>query len=200
MRTVKLNLFGAIGQRGRTLPRIREGAQHHTTNAFRPDHRECAGPQSARGLSEKVKALLPRLARDNFHGSFQIFHAAGDIRIALGPAGSAVALEIHRPDIETVARKLVHHRIVAMPGNVQVKRPIRRGRSMDQKQNGQRGLSGLRSTHSLAKHVELHFTLLRPILVAPYLVFSGARLVLHLFGTHTACKTKCRKTSGNHRG
>jgi hypothetical protein len=108
-----------------TCSDIRERAQHHTIDAFRPDHGERPGPQCARGLSKKVKALFSRLTRDNFHGSFQILHAAGNIRISFGPVRFAVTLEIHRPNIETVARKLVHHRIVAVPcGSSANARPV----------------------------------------------------------------------------
>src|ERR1700731_2619348 len=114
MRAVKFDLLGSIGQRGRTLPRIREGAQYHTVNTFWPHHRERGSPQCARGLSKIVKALLPGLVRDYLHRSHQVFHFAGNIRISFGSAGSAVTLEIHGPNIETVARKLVHHRVIAM--------------------------------------------------------------------------------------
>ncbi len=74
-----------------------------------------------------MKAILLRLVRDNLHSSLQVFHSAGNIRIAFGPAGLAVTLEIHRPNIETVACKFVHQRILAMTGDGQVERPRRRG-------------------------------------------------------------------------
>src|ERR1700730_18516236 len=41
---------------------------------------------------------------------------------------------------------------------------------MDQEQHWECRLPGLRRTRMLAKHVELHFTLLRPVFVAPNLL------------------------------
>ncbi len=53
---------------------------------------------------------------------------------------------------------------------------------MDEEQHWHCRLSKLRGSHSLAEHVQLHLTLLRPVLVAPNLVFFWIRRALRCSG------------------
>ena len=51
----------------------------------------------------------------------QILDSISNIGIALASGRSAVAFEIHRPDVKSVSRERIHQRIFAVPGTVRSK-------------------------------------------------------------------------------
>ena len=60
---------------------------------------------------------------DDFNRRLQILDTAGNVGIAGGAPRLAVILVIHGPAIEPIAGEFIHHRILAMPGHVEVEHP-----------------------------------------------------------------------------
>ena len=69
-----------------------------------PRHGEGAGAQRARGFAEEAEFLLAGLADQTSVAGLQILDPALDVGIAVGDGRAAIALEIHRPHVDSRAR------------------------------------------------------------------------------------------------
>ena len=150
---------------GRAGALVGEGREDQPVDALRRGLRIGAGADRARRGAVHVQLLLSGLLHHHRHRGLQVLDAARDVGIVAGRARAAVAVMIHRPDVEAVARQDVHHRVLALAGNP-------RGRSCEREEfdepctrNSTGCVSPGLAARALAVEVELYVALVGPVLV-----------------------------------
>ena len=115
-----------------------------------------------------MEAALPGLSRDDLGRRLEVLHAAGDVGVAFGPRGAAVALVIDRPHVVAPAREDVHHRVLAAAGDGEVEARARGDRrAVDEEEDGSGRRPRRRRARSLAEEREPDGALAGPVLRAP---------------------------------
>ena len=84
------------------------------------DHEGYGHSDRTGGAAEEVELAAPGLVRDDRARGPEILDAALDVGIAGGARGLAIALVVHGPHVVAQAREVIHHRVFALAGRLQI--------------------------------------------------------------------------------
>src|ERR1700722_817394 len=100
---------------------------------------------------------------------------------------------VHGPDVEAITGKDIHERVLAARNGKIVARKRRQRGAVDQEQNRKWRGGGRGFAEALSEHVELHVSLLGPIVMAPDIGrFRRGGLCGREAGDQTGAKTEPR--------
>ena len=152
----------AFCQCGRALSRPYEAVEDQALDPLGAGLREGGRAQCAARLAEDDGRCAPAFRHDQRPHRIEIDHSVGDVGVAARARRAAVAIVVHRPDIETQFREVIHDGIVVMAGDVQVVARERGKRgAMDQEQH-----AAVVTFEALPEDEEPGFAFRRPVFVA----------------------------------